>query len=186
MLLAESDEGYRNLIKIVSRGYTEGFYYKPRVDNELLRQFSKGIIATSACLAGRVQQELLNGNYEGAKREALEYEDIFGKNNFFLEIQDQGLEEERINPLLKKLSKETGIGLVATNDVHYINKEDSEFHDILLCIQTGSFVADTDRMRFPNSEFYLKSEKETAQEICRYPRGDRQYSQDRGTLQYGV
>ena len=161
VLLAESDEGYRNLIKIVSRGYTEGFYYKPRVDNELLRQFSKGIIATSACLAGRVQQELLNGNYEGAKREALEYEDIFGKNNFFLEIQDQGLEEEkRINPLLKKLSKETGIGLVATNDVHYINKEDSEFHDILLCIQTGSFVADTDRMRFPNSEFYLKSEKE--------------------------
>lgn len=161
VLLAENDEGYRNLIKIVSRGYTEGFYYKPRIDNEVLRQYSRGIIATSACIAGRVQQALLMGDYEGAKAEALEYESIFGKGNFFLEVQDQGLDDEkRINPLLKKLSEETGIGLVATNDVHYINKEDSEFHDALLCIQTGSFVAETDRMKFPNAEFYLKSEKE--------------------------
>ncbi len=161
VLLAESDEGYKNLIKIVSRGYTEGFYYKPRIDNDVLREYSGGIIATSACLAGRVQQALLAGDYEGAKAEALEYESIFGRGNFFLEVQDQGLEEEkRINPLLKKLSEETGIGLVATNDVHYINREDSEFHDALLCIQTGSFVSETDRMKFPNSEFYLKSEKE--------------------------
>lgn len=161
VLLVESDEGYRNLIKIVSRSYTEGFYYKPRVDNDLLRQYSGGIIATSACLAGRVQQRLLAGDYEGARAEALEYNGIFGEGNFFLELQDQGLEEEkRINPMLRRLSAETGIGLVATNDIHYINKEDSEFHDILLCIQTGAYVADTDRMRFPNSEFYLKSEKE--------------------------
>ena len=161
VLLAENNQGYRNLIKIVSRGFTEGFYYKPRIDNEVLRAHSEGIIATSACLAGRVQQELLAGNYQEAKKEALEYQSIFGKGNFFLEIQDQGLDEEkRINPLLIELSKETGIGLVATNDVHYINQEDWEFHDILLCIQTASYVKDPDRMRFPNSEFYLKSEKE--------------------------
>lgn len=161
ILLAENDEGYKNLIKIVSRGYTEGFYYKPRVDNEVLRQYSSGIIATSACIAGRVQQALVRGDYEGAKAEALEYESIFGKGNFFLEIQDQGLSEEaRINPMLVELSEETGIGLVATNDVHYINREDAEFHDILLCIQTGVFVSDTDRMKFPNDQFYLKSEKE--------------------------
>ena len=161
ILLAESNEGYKNLIKIVSRGYTEGFYYKPRVDNELLRRYSGGIIATSACLAGRVQQALLRGDYEGARAQALEYLDIFGKDNFFLEIQDQGLKEEAaINPLLKRLSAETGIGLVATNDVHYIRREDAEFHDILLCIQTGAFADDEDRMRFPNDQFYLKSEEE--------------------------
>ncbi|MGN1349466.1 MAG: DNA polymerase III subunit alpha, partial [Anaerovoracaceae bacterium] len=170
VLLAENNEGYRNLIKIVSRGYTEGFYYKPRIDNEVLRKYSKGIIATSACLAGRVQQELLMGNYEGAKREALEYESIFGKGNFFLEIQDQGLaDEHRINPMLIQLSKETGIGLVATNDVHYIRKEDAEFHDVLLCIQTAAFVADQDRMRFPNQEFYLKSEKEMRRIFAEIP-----------------
>ena len=109
----------------------------------------------------RQQQALLRGDYEGAKAEALEYLDIFGEGNFFLEIQDQGLEEEaRINPMLKQLSRETGIGLVATNDVHYIDREDSEFHDVLLCIQTGAYVGDTDRMRFPNDQFYLKSEDE--------------------------
>ncbi len=149
------------MIKIVSRGYTEGFYYKPRIDNEVLRAYSGGIIATSACIAGRVQQALVRGDYEGAREEALEYLSIFGEGNFFLEIQDQGLEEEaRINPMLKQLSRETGIGLVATNDVHYINREDSEFHDVLLCIQTGAYVSDTDRMRFPNDQFYLKSEEE--------------------------
>ncbi len=161
ILLAENGEGYKNLIKIVSAGYTEGFYYKPRIDNEVLRRHSGGIIATSACLAGRVQQALLNGDYEAARAEALEYESIFGKGNFFLEIQDQGLSEEaRINPLIIKLARETGIGLAATNDVHYINREDAEFHDVLLCIQTGAFVADTDRMRFYNDQFYLKSERE--------------------------
>ncbi len=161
ILLAENQEGYKNLVKIVSCGYIEGFYYKPRIDNEVLRLHSGGLIACSACIAGRVQQELVRGNYEGAKREALEYLDIFGEGNFFLEIQDHGLQEEaQINPMLKQLSKETGIGLVATNDVHYISQEDAEVHDILLCIQTGSFVSDTDRMRFPNDQFYLKSEKE--------------------------
>ncbi len=131
------------------------------MDNELLRRYSGGIIATSACLAGRVQQALLRGDYEGARAQALEYLDIFGKDNFFLEIQDQGLKEEAaINPLLKRLSAETGIGLVATNDVHYIRREDAEFHDILLCIQTGAFADDEDRMRFPNDQFYLKSEEE--------------------------
>lgn len=158
ILLAENEEGYKNLVKIVSKGYTEGFYYKPRIDNEVLRMYSKGIIASSACVAGRVQQALLRDDYEGAKAEALEYQDIFGKGNFFLEIQDHGLEDEkRINPMLKKLSKETGIGLVATNDVHYINQEDAEYHDILLCIQTGSHLNDTDRLKFPNDQFYLKS-----------------------------
>ena len=108
-----------------------------------------------------MQQALVRGDYEGAREEALEYLSIFGEGNFFLEIQDQGLEEEaRINPMLKQLSRETGIGLVATNDVHYINREDSEFHDVLLCIQTGAYVSDTDRMRFPNDQFYLKSEEE--------------------------
>ena len=161
ILLAETNEGYRNLVKIVSRAYTEGFYYKPRTDNDLLRQYSKGIIATSACLAGKVQQALLRNDYEAARRTALEYQDIFGKDNFFLEIQDQGLPEENaIRADLIKLSEETGIGLVATNDVHYINQEDAEFHDALLCVQTGSYVADENRMRFPNDQFYLKSEKE--------------------------
>ena len=161
ILLAETNEGYKNLVKIVSRAYTEGFYYKPRTDNDLLRKYSGGIIATSACLAGKVQQALLRNDYEEAKKIALEYEEIFGKGNFFLEIQDQGLPEEaEIRDNLIRLSEETGIGLVATNDVHYINQEDSEFHDALLCVQTGAYVADEDRMRFPNDQFYLKSEKE--------------------------
>ncbi len=161
VLLAETDEGYRNLLKIVSRSYTEGFYYRPRVDNDLLREYSTGIIALSACLAGRVQQALMKGDYETAKKEALEYQEIFGKDNFYLELQDQGLEEEiQVNKYLKELSRETGIGLVATNDVHYVNQSDADYHDVLLCIQTGAYVADQDRMKFPNDQFYLKSEKE--------------------------
>lgn len=161
VLLAETQEGYRNLVKIVSRSHTEGFYYKPRVDKDLLRSHSKGIIALSACLAGKVQSQLLLGDYEGAKKEALEFQDIFGKDNFFLELQDQGLEEEqRVNPQLVNLSKETGIPMVATNDVHYVNREDAKAHDVLLCIQTASNVEDENRMRFPNDEFYLKSQDE--------------------------
>ena len=161
VLLCKNDEGYHNLIKIVSAAYKEGYYYKPRVDHDLLRQYSGGLIATSACLAGKVQHELLNDNYEGAKKEALELLEIFGEGNFYLEIQDQGLEEEfKINPMLRQLSKETGIPLVATNDVHYINKEDASAHDVLLCIGTKSNYSDPDRMRFPNDEFYFKSEKE--------------------------
>ncbi len=170
LLLAENEEGYRNLIKIVSCSYTEGFYYKPRVDDELLQKFHGGIIATSACLAGRVQQALLLGDYEGARREAEKYRSIFGENNFFLEIQDQGLpEEQRINPMLIRLSRETGIGLVATNDVHYIEREDAAYHDVLLCIQTGSYLSDEDRMRFPNDEFYLKSEDEMRERFAHIP-----------------
>lgn len=161
ILLAESNEGYRNLIKIVSRGFTEGYYYKPRVDDELLETYSGGIIALSGCIAGWVQRALLDGDYEGAKERALKYETIFGKGNFFLEIQNHGLEEDRIvNPQLIRLSRELGIGLVATNDSHYVCREDASYHDVLLCIQTGSKVSDEDRMRFPNAEFYLKSEEE--------------------------
>ena len=161
VLLAENKEGYKNLVKIVSRSHTEGFYYKPRVDKALLQEHSDGIIALSACLAGKVQSLLLAGDYEGARREAEEYREIFGNENFFLEMQDQGLEEEaRVNPLLVKLSKETGIPLVATNDVHYVKKEDAKAHDVLLCIQTASRVNDENRMRFPNDEFYLKSPEE--------------------------
>lgn len=161
ILLAENNEGYKNLMKIVSISYTQGFYYKPRVDKELLRKHSNGIIALSACVIGEVQRKLLCNNYEGAKAEALEFVDIFGEGNFFLEIQDHGLADERyILPDMKRLHEETGIGFAATNDVHYVKKEDASWHDILLCIQTGSKISDEDRMKFPNDEFYLKSEEE--------------------------
>lgn len=161
ILLAENNDGYRNLIKIVSRGFTEGYYYKPRVDKDLLRAYSDGIIALSGCLAGKVQNCLLNRDYEGAKREAMELDDIFGHGNFFLEIQDQGLDEEAlINPELVRLSKELDIPLAATNDVHYVNRSDAEAHDVLLAIQTATTVDDENRMRFPNDQFYLKSEDE--------------------------
>lgn len=161
VLLAKNNQGYQNLMKIVSKGYTEGFYYKPRVDKEVLREYSGDLIALSACLAGDVQRRLLDGDYEGAKREALSYLDIFGQGNFFLELQDQGLEEElAILPDMKRLHQETGIPFVATNDVHYVKKEDAKAHDVLLCVQTATNVDDENRMRFPNDEFYLKSEKE--------------------------
>jgi len=161
ILLAENDQGYKNLMKIVSEGYRNGFYYKPRIDKEVLSQYSEGLIALSGCLAGEIQRRLLNGDYEGAKREALAMREIFGEKNFFLEIQDQGLEEEaRILPDMKKLSAETSIPLVATNDVHYVRKEDSVAHDVLMCIQMACTVEDDNRMRFPNDEFYFKSEDE--------------------------
>lgn len=161
ILLAKNNEGYKNLIKIVSKGFTEGYYYKPRIDKDVLRAHSEGIIATSACLAGRVQNRLLNYDYEGAKQEAMEMDEIFGHGNFYLELQDQGLEEEaRINPQLVKLSKELDIPMVATNDCHYVRQEDAEAHDILLCIQMATTIDDEKRMRFPNDQFYLKSEDE--------------------------
>lgn len=161
VLLAKNNEGYKNLMKIVSAGYTEGFYYKPRIDKDLLRKYSGGLIALSACLAGDVQNRFLNGDYDGGKKEALDLLEIFGEGNFYLELQDQGLEEEdRILPLMKRLHEETGIPFVATNDVHYVNRSDAEAHDILLCIQTATNVDDENRMRFPNDEFYLKSENE--------------------------
>ena len=163
VLLAENDHGYRNLMKIVSESYRNGFYYKPRVDKDLLREYSEGLIALSACLAGNVQYRLLNGDYEGARKEALEMAEIFGEGNFFLEIQDQGLEEEaRIRPLIIKLHEETGLPLVATNDVHYVRREDAKAQDVLMCIQTQSTLDEPNRMRFSGDQFYLKSEEEMA------------------------
>ncbi|EGT4051067.1 DNA polymerase III subunit alpha [Clostridioides difficile] len=161
VLLAKNMEGYKNLIKIVSTSYVEGFYYKPRVDMEELKKHNKGIIALSACLAGDVARALMNRNYEKAKQFALDYRDIFGEENFFLEIQDHNLPEQKeVNSGLVKLSKETGIPLVATNDVHYVNKEDSKIHDVLMCIQMGKTLNDPNRMRFGSDEFYLKSREE--------------------------
>ncbi|MBQ9015554.1 MAG: DNA polymerase III subunit alpha, partial [Firmicutes bacterium] len=161
VLLAETDQGYRNLMKIVSESFRHGFYYKPRVDRELLKQYSEGLIALSACLAGNVQRCLLNGNYEGARAEALEMSRIFGEGNFFLELQDQGLEEEaRILPDMIRLHEETGLPLVATNDVHYVRQEDAKAQDVLMCIQTGATIDEPNRMRFQGDQFYLKSEEE--------------------------
>lgn len=161
VLLAKNNEGYKNLIKIVSLGFTEGFYYKPRIDYDVLRKHSEGIIALSACLAGNIQKKLMVDDYEGAKKEALELNDIFGQGNFYIELQDQGLEEEiKILPMQKKLSQETSIPMIATNDVHYVKKEHAEVHDVLLCIQTAKTVDEEDRLRFPNNEFYLKSPEE--------------------------
>ncbi len=160
ILLAENYEGFKNIIKICSAGFVDGFYYKPRVDYDILKKYSKGIIALSACIAGEVQDLILNNDYEKAKEKALLYEDIFGKNNFFLEMQDHGMNEQKIiNKGLVNLSKELDIPLVATNDIHYINKEDARFHDVLLCVQMQKTI-DEDRMRFPSDEFYLKSYEE--------------------------
>lgn len=168
VLLAENNTGYQNLMKIVSRGFTEGFYYKPRVDKELLREFHEGIIATSACLAGEVQRYLARGMYEEAKRVALYYQDIFGNDNFFLELQDHGIAEQHyVNPQLLRMSEETGIELICTNDVHYTYADDADAHDILLCIQTGKKVTDENRMRYTGGQYYLKSPEEMA-ELFKY------------------
>lgn len=168
VLLAENNTGYQNLMKIVSRGFTEGFYYKPRVDKELLREFHEGIIATSACLAGEVQRYLARGMYEEAKRVALSYQDIFGKDNFFLELQDHGIAEQHyVNPQLLRMSEETGIELICTNDVHYTYADDADAHDILLCIQTGKKVTDENRMRYTGGQYYLKSPEEM-EELFKY------------------
>ncbi len=161
VLLAENDTGYHNLMKIVSRGFTEGYYYKPRVDREVLQEFHEGIIALSACLAGEVATYLRQGFYEEAKKAALEHVEIFGENNYFLELQDHGIDDQQtVNQGLLRMSQETGISLVATNDIHYVKKEDAEAHDILLCIQTGKKVADEDRMRYEGGQYYLKSPEE--------------------------
>ncbi len=161
VLLAENNQGYANLMKIVSRGFVEGFYYKPRVDLELLREYHEGLIALSACLAGEVQRYLVRNLYEEAKKAALRYEEIFGKGNFFLELQDHGIPEQRlVNPQLMRMSQETGIGLTATNDVHYTYARDAAPHDILLCIQTGKKLQDEDRMRYEGGQYYVKSPEE--------------------------
>ena len=161
VLLAKNDTGYHNLMKIVSRGFTEGFYYKPRVDYEVLEEYKEGLIALSACLAGEVATYIRENNYEKAKNTALRLQDLFGKDNFFLELQDHGIPDQtKVNTALLKMSKETGIDLVATNDTHYTFKEDAEAHDILLCIQTGKKVQDEDRMRYEGGQYYLKSPEE--------------------------
>lgn len=170
ILLAENMIGYKNLTKLVSAAFTEGFYFKPRVDKELLREHSEGIICLSACLAGAIPRKILNGDYSGAKAEALELLDIFGKDNFYLEIQNHFLDDDKpATQGLVKLSEEIGAPLVATNDAHYIKRSDAKAHDVLLAIQTGSTVDDENRMRFANDEFYLKSESEMMELFPDYP-----------------
>src|ERR1022692_2936720 len=161
VLLCENQEGYRNLIRLVSTAYLDGFYYKPRVDLDLLASHSKGLIAMSACLRGHIPETILSDKYEEARRQAHTYADIFGKNNFFLEVQDHHLEQDkRLTPQLNRLSHDTGLPLVATNDSHYLRKEDARAHDILMCIQTGKGMNDPNRMHWNTPDFYLKSRDE--------------------------
>ena len=161
VLLAENNKGYSNLMKIVSRGFTEGFYYKPRVDHEVLKEYHEGVIALSACLAGEVPSLLRKGFYEEAKKAALVLADIFGKDHFYLELQDHKIPEQRVvNQGLLRMHEETGLELVATNDIHYVFDKDWQAHDILLCIQTQKKVTDENRMRYEGGQYYLKSEEE--------------------------
>lgn len=161
ILLAENNKGYKNLIKLVTLGFTEGFYSKPRIDFELLKEYSEGLIVLSACIAGEVPKALLNGSYEKAKEIAEKYLAVFGKDNYFIEIQDHGLaEQKKTNPLLIKLAHELGIGLVATNDIHYVNKSDAYAQDVLMCIQMKTTLDDPDRMKFETEEFYVKTPEE--------------------------
>lgn len=161
ILLAENNEGYKNLMKIVSAGFIEGYYYKPRVDHECLKQYHQGLICLSACIGGEIPQLILHGQIEKAEEVCLLHREIFGKDNYFFEIQDHRMPQEaQVNTILETFSQKYGIPLVATNDIHYIRKEDAEAHDILLCIQTAATVNETGRMRFPNEEFYMKSEEE--------------------------
>ena len=161
ILLAENNTGYQNLVKIVSKGFTEGFYYRPRVDKEVLRQYHEGLICTSACLAGELARLLVRGFYEEAKEAALEYQEIFGEGNYYLELQGHGLADQRkVNQMLLRLSAETGIPLVATNDCHYTRAEDAEAHDVLLCLQTGKKLSDENRLRYEGGQYYVKSPEE--------------------------
>ena len=170
VLLAENNQGYKNLMKIVTRGFTEGYYYKPRVDYEVLEKYHEGIIALSACLAGEIPNKILKEDFDGARAAARKMRDIFGENNFFLELQDHGIREQtQVNTSLIRLSKELGIPMVVTNDVHYIREEDAIPHDLLLCIQTGKKVSDKDRMRYEGGQYYLKSEEEM-QKVFPYAR----------------
>jgi DNA polymerase-3 subunit alpha len=164
VLLCENQDGYRNLIDLVSTAYLDGFYYKPRIDLDLLNRHSKGLIAMSACLRGHIPETILSGKYDDAKRLALTYSDIFGRNNFFLEVQDHHLDQDRrLTPELNRLAQETGLPLVATNDSHYLRKEDARAHEILLCVQTGKMMSDPNRMRWHSPDFYLKSRDEMMQ-----------------------
>ena len=161
ILLCKNETGYKNLIKMVSAGFVEGFYSKPRVDKQLLEQYHEGLICLSACLAGEIPQAILAGDYERAKATALWYRDLFGAENYYIELQDHGLKEDStVLPQLIKLSRETGIPLACTNDCHYIAREDSKMHKVLLCIQTGRTVEDEDTLEFGSDEFYLKTEEQ--------------------------
>ncbi len=170
VLLAENETGYKNLLKLSSASFLEGFYYKPRVDKELLDEHHEGLIALSACLGGEVAAEALRGNLDAAEQAICTYRDIFGKDSFFVELQDEGMpEQHRVNPVLVKLARECGVGIVATNDCHYVKQSDSLVHDILLCIQTGTTVEEEGRLKFPTNEFYLKSPEEMAQRFSEWP-----------------
>ena len=170
VLLCENEQGYKNLIKMVSLGFTEGFYTKPRIDKQLLEQYHEGIIALSACLAGEIPKALCKGDYNGAKQSALWFDSVFGRGNYFLEIQDHGIaEQERINPQIVRISQETGIPLVATNDVHYIDADDFQMQKVLICIQTGKRLSEENPLAFETNEFYLKSAKEMEQVFPSYP-----------------
>jgi len=170
VLLAENDEGYRNLIKLVSTGFLDGFYYKPRVDHDLLQQHSRGLIALSACLRGEVADALVSDKFDQARTNAYRLRDIFGKGNFFLEVQDQGMEiEARLNRDLVRLSRETGIPLVATNDTHYLTRSDAHAQEVLMCIQTGKTMSDANRMKFPSDQFYFKTAEEMSEVFRELP-----------------
>jgi DNA polymerase III subunit alpha len=170
VLLAEDERGYRNLVKLASSAYLEGYYYKPRIDKDLLARHAEGLIALSACLKGEVTAAVAAGKYEQARQSAYDLRDIFGKGNFYIEIQDQGLEEERrVNPDLARLSRETGIPLVATNDCHYLTQDDARAQEVLMCIQTGKTISDAQRMRFATDQFYIKSPEEMAARFAELP-----------------
>ena len=170
ILLCETQEGYRNLTKLVSEGWTRGFYYRPRVDLACLKKYAGGLIASSACLSGKVDKLLLDGNFEGACAHALQMQEIFGKDHYFIEIMDHGLEDERrVVPLLVRLSEETGIPLIATNDCHYLRREDADAQEVLMCIQTGKTLDDANRMRMETRELYVKSEQEMRAVFPDYP-----------------
>ena len=161
VLLCENETGYKNLIKMVSLSFTEGFYSKPRVDKQLLKEYHEGLIAASACLAGEIPAALLKNDYDEAKNAAIWYKNVFGENNFFLELQDHGMtEQKQINPFIKQIAKETGIGLIATNDVHYTSKEDAKMQKVLICVQTGKKLSEENPLAFPSDDFYLKTEEE--------------------------
>src|ERR1051325_3418191 len=170
IVLAANATGYRNLVKLVSAGYTEGFYYKPRIDKELLREHREGLILLSSCLKGEVSQSLAGGNYAKAKDAALQYKEILGADNFFLEIQDHGIpDQQKIVPLMARLGEEVGLRLVGTNDSHYLEKDDAFAHEVLLCIGTGKTLGDEKRMKFYSDDFYVKGPDEMRRVFAQYP-----------------
>src|SRR4029079_3648379 len=170
IVLAATNAGYKNLVKLVSAGYTEGFYYKPRIDKEILKAHSEGLIVLSSCLKGEVSQSLAAGNYQKAKDAALQYKEILGADNFFLEIQDHGIpDQQKIVPLMARLGEEVGLRLVGTNDSHYLEKGDAFAHEVLLCIGTGKTLGDERRMKFYSDDFYVKGPDEMRRVFSQYP-----------------